>query len=314
MDSDESALTRAFFQHLYAGLGGQLSRTGRRLILSLGKKLLGAGPLISGIADLFTFGIWGKIVPLASSSLADAIKTDRTSEDEHKQLSDLLRKQSKKYLVVIDDIDRLTPDQTLSIFRLVKSVGRLPNVTYLLVFDRELAERLIAEKYPSERNFLEKIVQAAFEMPLPDPKILQERLLQALTDIAGHPEGQDGVRFRNVLSDVVNPFVQLPRDLARLIGNFSVSWAAIGEEVDAADLIAIEALRLFCFELHQRIRTNKEFLCGTSVEGSRPRDLAGAYDERFLSVAKNEDQKNALRTVLRRLFPRGLCLVQHALQ
>src|SRR6267142_6450034 len=181
--SDEPALTRAFFQHLYAGLGSQLSRNGRRLILSLGKKLLGAGPLISGVSDLLTFGIWGKIVSLASSSLADMIKTDRTSEDEHKQLSDLLRKQSKKYLIIIDDIDRLIPEQTLSIFRLVKSVGRLPNVAYLLVVDRELAERLLAEKYPSERHFLEKVVQAAFEIPLPDPTILHESLLQALVAI-----------------------------------------------------------------------------------------------------------------------------------
>jgi predicted KAP-like P-loop ATPase len=302
--SDEPALTRAFFQHLYAGLGSQLSRNGRRLILSLGKKLLGAGPLISGVSDLLTFGIWGKIVSLASSSLADMIKTDRTSEDEHKQLSDLLRKQSKKYLIIIDDIDRLIPEQTLSIFRLVKSVGRLPNVAYLLVFDRELAERLLAEKYPSERHFLEKVVQAAFEIPLPDPTILHESLLQALVAITGHPEGEDGVRFRNTLSDAVNPLVQLPRDLARLMGNFSVSWAAVGEEVDPADLAAIEALRLFRFELHQKIRTSKDLLCGTGNDGGRSRDLAGAYNDRFLSFVQNEDEKNALRIALRRLFPR----------
>jgi predicted KAP-like P-loop ATPase len=36
--SDEPTLTRAFFQHLYAGLGGNISRSGRKLILSLGKK------------------------------------------------------------------------------------------------------------------------------------------------------------------------------------------------------------------------------------------------------------------------------------
>jgi predicted KAP-like P-loop ATPase len=53
----------------------------------------------------------------------------------------------------MDGIDRLTPEQTLVIFRLVKSVGRLPNVVYLLAFDTTLAECLVAERYPADRYF-----------------------------------------------------------------------------------------------------------------------------------------------------------------
>ena len=39
----------------------------------------------------------------------------------------------------------MTPDEALLVFRLAKSVGRLPNGIYLLVFDRELAEKAVQE-------------------------------------------------------------------------------------------------------------------------------------------------------------------------
>lgn len=302
--ADEAVLTRAFFQHLYAGLGKQLSNKSRKLILSLGKKLLGTGPLISSAADFFTFGIAGKVLELFGAAVADSIKTDRTVEDEFNALSFELRAQNKKFLIVVDDIDRLTPEQALLIFKLVKSVGRLPNVMYLLVFERELAERQLKERYPSERDFLEKIVQATFEIPLPDPGILHDAFLQSLNSLSEHPSGQDGVRFRNVISDVVNPLIRLPRDIVRLIGNVNVSWAAIGAEIDFADLVAIEALRLFRFSIHQAIRQNKTLLCGTGGDSTRGRDVVSLYDGLLLDGAENDLERNYRRTALRRLFPR----------
>ena len=301
--SDEQILTRAFFQHLYAGLGNALSVRSRKIILSLGKKLL-SGPLISSVAGYFTFGLAGKLLEQASSSAADMIKVDRTIEEDFQELAGELEKQKKRFLIIIDDIDRLTPDQSLLVFRLVKSVGRLPNVIYLLAFDREFAERVLAERFPAERHFLEKIVQAAFEVPFPDPSILHDALLKRVLEIAPHPENDDGVRFRNIVSDVVAPLIKLPRDLVRFMGVLNVSWAAVGEEVDLADLLAIESLRLYRFPVYQAIRSHKGMLCGSGSGVSRSRDQKVIYDETFLISAKDDRDRDFLRTALRRLFPR----------
>lgn len=107
-------------------------------------------------------------------------------EKLHAEPSKALREQKKRFLIVIDDIDRLSPDEALLIFRLVKSVGRLPNVMYLLVYDRPLAEKIVSERYPSEGpHYLEKIVQAAFE--LPDPSAFDDLpyLLHRWADLVG---------------------------------------------------------------------------------------------------------------------------------
>jgi predicted KAP-like P-loop ATPase len=89
----------------------------------------------------------------------------RQAEKLHAELTRVLYEQKKRFLIVIDDIDRLAPEEALLMFRLVKSIGRLPNVIYLLVFDRHLAEAIVAERYPSEgAHYLEKIIQAGFDM------------------------------------------------------------------------------------------------------------------------------------------------------
>ncbi|WP_245152406.1 P-loop NTPase fold protein [Allopusillimonas soli] len=49
-------------------------------------------------------------------------------------------------------MDRLSPDEALLIFRLVKSVGRLPNVMYLLVYDRQQAEKIVSEALGRRRT------------------------------------------------------------------------------------------------------------------------------------------------------------------
>jgi predicted KAP-like P-loop ATPase len=85
--------------------------------------------------------------------------------------------------VIIDDIDRLSPEEAMAIFRMVKSVGHLPNITYLLVFDRELAEAAVKSKYPSEGpHFLEKIVQASFDVPAPNQTDLNGAILASTAD------------------------------------------------------------------------------------------------------------------------------------
>lgn len=39
--------------------------------------------------------------------------------------------------MILDDLDRLAPDELLLVFKLVRLIGRLPNVYYLLCYDEQ---------------------------------------------------------------------------------------------------------------------------------------------------------------------------------
>jgi predicted KAP-like P-loop ATPase len=302
----EEALALAFFRELYAGLGPTLGERFTRALPKLGARLLRAGSMVGSSIDLAGGAGAGAVAAGAMSWLSSLIQADDTVEKLHAELTEALNEQKKRFLIVIDDVDRLAPDEALLIFRLVKSIGRLPNVIYLLAFDRQLAELVVSEKYPSEGpHYLEKIIQAGFDVPQPRHADLCQELLQEIGVICGSPEADDIVRFMNVFYDVVAPEIKTPRDLIRLTNALLVTWAAVGSEVDRADFIGLETLRLLRPGLYRALRGNKDHLCGTSrSSGSRsPRDGSREYD-RMLFGSTEEQDRERLRRGLMRLFPR----------
>ncbi len=151
----------------------------------------------------------------------------------------------------------------------MKSVGRLPNVMYLLVYDRLLAEKIVSERFPSEGpHYLEKIVQAAFELPEPIMSDVQRHLLEQVGVICGDIPDEQVVRFLNIFYEGIADEMRTPRDVARFVNSLSVTWPAVAGDVNAADFVALEVLRLLHSDIYRAIRQNKSLLCSSRVEGS----------------------------------------------
>ena len=295
-----------FFRELYAGIGPTLGDKFKKALPKIGARLLKAGSVVSAGADLAgaTAGV-GTLASGAMSWVADIIKADDTVEKLQDELTKALAEQNKRFLIVIDDIDRLAPDEALLIFRLVKSVGRLPNVLYLLVFDRELAEAIVSERYPSEGpHYLEKIIQAGFDVPQPRQTDLNNELLRQIELICGSPPADAIVRFMNIFYDVIAPEITTPRDLIRITNALSVTWPAVGNEVDCADFVGLEVIRLFQPSVYRNLRSSKDQLCGTGDRHDRSgHDRAGEMNALFLDAVPEKDRERVKRSLMR-LFPR----------
>lgn len=303
--SGSETLTVSFFQELSVPIGKSVTEQAREALASLGRRVSSVGPLLGPLAA--AFGLPGAAVVAAGAGVAAKLKPERTVEEEHERLATELRKQPKKFLVVIDDIDRLGTDEALQMFRLVKSVGRLPNVVYLLAFDRQLAEKMIAERFPSEGPaYLDKFIQGGFDLPMPDSHDLREAVLRVVNDVMGGIEPEKATRFYNIFYDVCAPLIRLPRDAVRLGNAIRVTWPSIGAEIDRADFLAIESLRLFLPDVHRAIRSHPDMLCGTdprsSADRNRDRDRK-EYGDVFLSGLTEREEQIA-RRALQRLFPR----------
>lgn len=301
----EDALALAFFRELYAGLVPSLGDKIKKALPKLGARLLQAGSVIGGAADAAGAGGIGTAAGGAMEWLGGLIQQEESVEKLHGELSKALAEQKKRFLIVIDDIDRLSPDEALLIFRLVKSVGRLPNVLYLLVYDRQLAEKIVSERYPSEGpHYLEKIVQAAFELPEPTATDLQQHLLELIEVICGNPGEERIVRFMNIFYEGIAPAMRTPRDVARFTNSLSVTWPAVAGEVDAADFLALEVLRLLHPTIYRAIRQNKELMCrgGAHGDGRDREAMAKRYRETLFGSVQAPDE-GRLHRVLMRLFP-----------
>lgn len=220
-----------------------------------------------------------------------------------------LRKVALRIVVIMDDIDRLVADEVRLMFRLIKAVADFPNVTYVLAFDREVTARALDEFHPtSGQEYIEKIVQVPFELPIPDrdqlTQMLFHRLERALSDSLNGPFDQR--RWAKVYGDAVLPFIAKPRDVVRLTNALSVTHGAVAGEVNLIDFIALEAWRVLQPQLYTVVRDNPDHFTGmVASDGSRAaeeRQEETRFHDAWLAStgSRAEDYRRAARC----LFPR----------
>ena len=221
------------------------------------------------------------------------------------EIAEELRKQPRRIFVTVDDIDRLNPEEIRQLFGVIKSVADFPNVVYLLTFDKKVVIEALRESQGiSGENYLEKIVQFPFELPLPDRSSLYRLLFARLEDImADTPEGLfDQTYWGNVFMRGIEHFISTPRKINLLTNTLSVTYPAVQGEVNPVDFIGIETLRIFCPEAYSMIRTYPEKFTGREWVTSKI-DQLRVFQESWVTQI-TEENREAVRGLLSQLFPK----------
>lgn len=167
--------------------------------------------------------------------------------EQRQELRSLLAGLGKRLIVVIDDVDRLRPEEVRDIVRLVRLVGDFPNTLYLLAFDRTRVEECLGEDdLPRGRAYLEKIVQVTHDVPAARQPDVAEMFTAGLAAVAEDvPTGPLRTEdFHNIFVFIVRPLLVTPRHVQRLLGSLSMTMRMVGDEVALADLVGIEAVRV----------------------------------------------------------------------
>lgn len=301
--SGQEHLAKAFLGQLQAVLPAKYA--GFKI---LGEKLAEFAGALGGVVDVagaaFAFPLAGKAVEAGAKLLA---AKPRDVPALKKSVSDLLAEQRKRVLVVVDDIDRLEPDEIRQLFTVIKALADFPYVTYLLAFDREVATSAIREQtgLPGER-FLEKIVQVPFELPQVDRTLLRQALFAKLDAVmAGTPEGRfDSGHWTNVFHAGLDPLFSVPRDIVRLTNALSVTYPAVVGEVNSVDFIAIECLRVFLPAVYDVIRSSPEEFTGFEAPNHEHGKQRAVAFHNGWSDKVPEPLRGSTKDLMRRLFPR----------
>ncbi len=234
---------------------------------------------------------------------------EKETSDLKEEVEDTLEKQHPRIVVTIDDIDRLSAEEISQLFYLIKSIPNFTNVVYLLVFDQEVVIKTLADKQPLPGDtYLNQIVQASFELPLPDKTSLRKLLFEKLNGIlADAPKPLlNQNRWGNVYLQGIDHFITNPRDIIRLTNLLTVTYPAVKGEVNPIDFIAMESLRAFRPTLYNIIRKNPKFFAGNvDAEGSLIPTLDAAKDFHYSWLAQFEDEdKEPIKRLLLHLFPK----------
>ena len=225
-----------------------------------------------------------------------------------RDIADILLAEKKRVLVVIDDIDRLNPEEVRQLFTVIKALADFPNVIYLLAFDREVAVEAIRQQtgLPGER-YLEKIIQVPFEIPQVDRESLRAAFLKRLDEVlTGTPEGMfDHGYWTNIFYDGIDPLIKVPRDIVRLVNTLSVTYRSVVGEVNPVDFIAIEALRVFRPEVYDTVRSNAKQFAGhrSTAETENETKARKAFHDSWRGEL-SEEMRACTFALLQRMFPK----------
>lgn len=131
-----------------------------------------------------TGNIWKSVLESISPIFkrqSDILDDVKILPDRKSELQTKLDLYGKKILVVIDDIDRLSTEETKQIFQLVKAHADFSNVRYLLLFEKTIVEEALNEssKGCSGAEYLEKIVQIGIHVPKIQKDVLDRYLAVA---------------------------------------------------------------------------------------------------------------------------------------
>ncbi|CAN7213407.1 KAP family NTPase [Phenylobacterium sp. LjRoot219] len=238
-------LFAAFFDELRDALGRSSSEKVREARTALDKyraDISAGGQVVAFAADTVAPAWVGKAIlkGLAGLKLITRPK-DLLPQEERRALEEKLEKAEVAVVVLIDELDRIEDDDVRAVAQLVKAVGDIKGISYLVAYDPErVADALGRGEGESRRRsgeaYLEKIVQHPIPLrPLFTHDV--ERLLDRLLEHHGVQLPPDLTDSEIEVVACIRNAVSTPREIKRLAGAYAVLDRMLRLEVSAADLL-----------------------------------------------------------------------------
>lgn len=278
-------------------------------------KLSGVAASFRKYAGLFESAV--KFVPNVGVAIASIVSVAKEAsgalaegpslEQQRTKLRELLSKMDRRIIVLVDDIDRLRRDEIRELVKLVRLTGDFPNIVYVLAFDRRRVESALGDDAEGGRAYLEKIVQVAYDVPLPVEADLRKLLIDEISSATeGIPHAPfEEMDWNNILHDVILPLVRSARDVRRYANSLPATLRVIGEEIALPDVLALEAVRVFLPETFASLPRLVDAL--TSRRDGFGRDIASEAHKLAVVhlVEAAGDRQEVIRALISRLFPQG---------
>ena len=200
------------------------------------------------------------------SSEANTIKELR--KQLHSLVEEIKELESNPYqrvVVYVDDLDRIDPEDAVSILELLKNIFNIKDCVFVLAIDYQVVVKGLKEKFGEPtpenewefRSFFDKIIQLPFSMPMGSYDI-GKYILSLLDDINYYESDNDQLDEDLIESLVTLSIGTNPRSIKRLINSLSLikilndtkneSSSGDGSVIDNKD-VATVMLAMVCLQI-----------------------------------------------------------------
>lgn len=212
------------------------------------------------------------------SKLLVAYHSRKTIRDQFDEIRDGLSLINKTYIVVIDDMDRLTGPEILEVFRLIRSSANFPNLVFIFLCDKQYIVTALTDLGKQYTYaFSDKFVNTEYYLPSYNKDCLMDMAKRLAKDfISQLCTPNDYEQFEewitdssNVICDKSIPEMLLknPRDVKKWIKSMALHYQYLSADVDIIDFAELELLKFKFQPIYNALRDQSEVYLYSSRDG-----------------------------------------------
>lgn len=220
---------------------------------------------------------WASLVETVVSKVGTATeKISKLKElnvlGKKQKISDLLAKLNVSIVVIIDDIDRLTPKEAFEVLRLVKAVADFKGTAFVLAFDpKYLHSVLQSHAISNAEEYLDKIVQLRVPLPLIAEtdlqKITQGELARLSEDDLTKAFDDQG-QLLNIYHLYYRSLINSPRDVKRFFNHLRFVERQVRGQVAFSNLFGLSLLAMKAPNIYELLKERPDYFVGRGFERS----------------------------------------------
>ncbi|OYS03196.1 hypothetical protein CBF68_06595 [Lactobacillus taiwanensis] len=249
-------------------------------------------------------------IPTVGKSLSKVMENDINQENIEKwqaNLKNLILSSNKKYVLFIDDLDRATSTQIRFLLKMLGSLFDLPNLIFILLYDRSRLEKILQDDNKLNTSFAEKVINLELQVPKVSENSVQKIYRSCLINLARIYNVSDkeinnlDLAFQLIIKSIDNP-----REFIRFLN--SICYIAFSPDINLNrnDLLLIEYISFKQPDLFQLIKENPKLFVS---ENSRL-DISDVFNSKQLISKIYDLYSNVLKDkysswlpILEMLFP-----------
>ncbi len=249
-------IARRFFEELSADIGHHDS------LRVLGKAIRQYGDKVSTLVTETSKWLGTPKVGEFIAAVLQLSKQNTSVENLRQKVEKILEKQKPPIVVMLDDIDRLSANEIWNVLKLVRLTANFPNMTYILAFDQIEVERTLDKQDFSGRDYLTKIIQIPYDLPIIPRHVISKEIRFSLKNIETFKWFDRETWDRNV--DTIQPFFKNIRDVRRYVASFQWTMSSFKNQISPSDVLVLEALRVFQPDIFRQFPNCIDDLTGVS--------------------------------------------------
>ncbi|AWV98786.1 KAP family P-loop NTPase fold protein [Arcticibacterium luteifluviistationis] len=215
------------------------------------------------------------------------------------QIQESLKLTGKRFVIYLDDVDRLTSSEIIEVFKLVRVIADFPNLFFVITMDYNFVIATVDEskEISDIEGYLKKIFNVFFRLPVVKHETISNQIIELaskdfdgealrsieeLVNVFGKKEINNE---KEVIKGLLEEALINSRDVVSFYNSFRIVFKSLGRELDITDLFLLELLKTYSFEDYNKLSQReldvvfKELRDGVDYEGLEDSVVKGILKE-----------------------------------